>query len=376
MAEVFICYCEEDGALARYIAAGLEKSEYGTWYYERDSRPGVSYITQVHEAIKRAIAVVVIISRKAFSSSEMDMEITHVHTFEKKLFMPVLVNLSHEEFQDEKATWAMLMGAAPTLSLRKIGRRGVVSELRLGLDALLRKKDPEDRQPEEKLKARVPASTFLLAAVFFAAVVAAIFLLPQGAIEGAMKVFVWRGGGEKGVSLNLKNPEEPPLKPGEKFRVEVYSSRPAYAYLFWIGSEGRTTPVYPWQTGGWEKYRADQRPISRLSLPEGPTDLGWEIPSGKPGMETIILLLRDSPLPEELDLKGCFSNLPTLEMAQPRGAFVFDNWKLKGLRRGDLNVSDAVQVFDPVLGLHRTLEERLAKHATYSYALSFANQGN
>ena len=43
MATVFISHAEEDQALALDIARGLEQAGYSTWYYERDSSPGLSY---------------------------------------------------------------------------------------------------------------------------------------------------------------------------------------------------------------------------------------------------------------------------------------------------------------------------------------------
>ena len=52
MATIFISHVEEDQALALEIAGGLERASYTTWYYERDSSPGPSYLLQVNGAIE------------------------------------------------------------------------------------------------------------------------------------------------------------------------------------------------------------------------------------------------------------------------------------------------------------------------------------
>jgi hypothetical protein len=50
MVSVFISHVEEDQALALEIARRLETAGFTTWYYERDSEPGISYLLQVHAA--------------------------------------------------------------------------------------------------------------------------------------------------------------------------------------------------------------------------------------------------------------------------------------------------------------------------------------
>jgi hypothetical protein len=42
MPDIFISHVEEDSAVALQIAHGLEAVGYTTWYYERDSVPGLS----------------------------------------------------------------------------------------------------------------------------------------------------------------------------------------------------------------------------------------------------------------------------------------------------------------------------------------------
>ena len=59
MAQVFISHVGEDSNIALAIANGLEEPGYTTWYYERDSKAGRSYLVQTSDAITDSQAVVV-----------------------------------------------------------------------------------------------------------------------------------------------------------------------------------------------------------------------------------------------------------------------------------------------------------------------------
>ncbi|MBI3660543.1 toll/interleukin-1 receptor domain-containing protein, partial [Candidatus Acetothermia bacterium] len=52
--DIFISHAQKDTSIAVQIANGLEESGYTTWYYERDSFPGPSYLEQVEQAIAQS----------------------------------------------------------------------------------------------------------------------------------------------------------------------------------------------------------------------------------------------------------------------------------------------------------------------------------
>src|SRR5579872_3152550 len=54
MSYVFISHVEEDQDIAYHIAVGLEEAGFKAWYYERDSIPGPSYLTQILDAIQES----------------------------------------------------------------------------------------------------------------------------------------------------------------------------------------------------------------------------------------------------------------------------------------------------------------------------------
>src|SRR5262249_21435455 len=78
--------------------------------------------------------------------------------------------------------------------------------------------------------------------------------------KGAIDIGVWRTGPDGAAArLRLTDPGALPLKPGDQFRIEATTDRPAYLYLFWIDTEGKTVPVYPWQPGKWGTRPAEEQ---------------------------------------------------------------------------------------------------------------------
>ncbi len=72
-------YVEEDSSLVQELTEGLEASGYKTWYYERDSVPGLSYLEQMGEAIDSAKAMVLVISPQSVTSRQVTTEVVRAH---------------------------------------------------------------------------------------------------------------------------------------------------------------------------------------------------------------------------------------------------------------------------------------------------------
>ena len=133
--DVFISHDHEDWRTAEKIARGLEKAGYKTWYYERDKIVGLSYLAQTMNAIESSQAVVVLISRRSIESNQVDNEV--VRTLEaKKRFIPLLLDMSREEFQKLKPEWRIAMGAIISAQIPKKGVASIIPEIITGLEAL------------------------------------------------------------------------------------------------------------------------------------------------------------------------------------------------------------------------------------------------
>ncbi|HVN80719.1 MAG TPA: toll/interleukin-1 receptor domain-containing protein [Terriglobia bacterium] len=135
MSEIFVSHVEEDKDSALEIASQLELSGYTTWYYERDSEPGPSYLLQIDRAIEQSLVIVVLISADALVSVQVTKEVIRAH--EKGLpFIPILKGITHAEFQQRKPEWRMAMGGSTSILMPPTGCQPVVPHLLAGLKQL------------------------------------------------------------------------------------------------------------------------------------------------------------------------------------------------------------------------------------------------
>jgi hypothetical protein len=135
VADIFISYVEEDGEIARQLAAGLEEAGFAVWYYERDSLPAVQYTIQVLEVLRIVRIVIVIISPTSITSPQVDKEITWAHEAGKH-FAPLLYGISHAAFRERRGEWAMMLGAAVSVPITAEGVGSLVVRLIRGLRSL------------------------------------------------------------------------------------------------------------------------------------------------------------------------------------------------------------------------------------------------
>ncbi len=173
----------------------------------------------------------------------------------------------------------------------------------------------------------------------------------------------------------LDDPSTLPLRAGDQFLIEAKMSVPRYQYLVWIDVEGNVSPVFPWKNANWSELPEEHRPRAVLRLPSGDASSVWEIPQGPPGMETLLLLARESPLPESTDLEALLSDLPGVGVEEPRGMMVFENWSLQPMKIDRAFSPKVGKLRDPVLELNDSLKSRLSEHFSYTYSVSFSNLG-
>ena len=119
-------------------------------------------------------------------------------------------------------------------------------------------------------------------------------------------------------------------------------------------------PVYPWVPGDWDKLPRQPKPVDTLRLPDA-ADEGWPM-TGAGGMETLMLLARETPLPANFKLRDLLGELPRQSMQSNRSIAWFADGKLvlkqQDQTRGP-NFFDPQQIDDPVLRTQRLLQQRL-----------------
>jgi serine/threonine protein kinase len=196
------------------------------------------------------------------------------------------------------------------------------------------------------------------------------------ALAGQLDLLVWNKTDPSRRGLSLSRPEVMPLRENDMLRVKVDLNRPAYLYLVWIDSKGVAAPIYPWEPGKWLALPAHQSAVQGVNLPSV-ADEGWPI-RGPGGMETLLLLARTEPLPENFDLATQLAGLPSQPMVDEHSLVWFDNGKLvtkeQDQTRG-LGLNEHGRIDDAVLKAHRQIQERLGTTFPLIRAVSVASRG-
>jgi predicted Ser/Thr protein kinase len=114
----YIGHVAEESLLARQLAQHLEPLGYVCWFYGRDAIAGVPFASQATAAIKRSEAIILLISRSALHSADLEREIEQAHSTSCPI-LPLLVDVSREEFEKLAPSWRRMLGASPILEYRR-----------------------------------------------------------------------------------------------------------------------------------------------------------------------------------------------------------------------------------------------------------------
>jgi hypothetical protein len=116
MNDLFISHVQEDHGIALEVARGVESAGFTTWYYERDSDGGPSYLVQTREAVVSSQAVLLIVSRDSVGSAQVSREIVRAHESNKPI-VPLLHGISDAEYKRRQPEWEEAIGAATSLEI-------------------------------------------------------------------------------------------------------------------------------------------------------------------------------------------------------------------------------------------------------------------
>jgi hypothetical protein len=133
-------------------------------------------------------------------------------------------------------------------------------------------------------------------------------------------------------------------------------------------------PVYPWSPGDWEKRPEEEHPVTRLRRPEGPDEF-YHMKEGRAGMETLVLLARQTPLPRSVDLRKELGELTPPRAQELTATAWFENGEPIRNRRERAGRFDVTRRDDPVFRTQQQIMEKLQRHFAYTLAVSFANKG-
>ncbi len=204
-------------------------------------------------------------------------------------------------------------------------------------------------------------------------------------LQGTLDLMVWSPTQSQRQGVHLGDPRAVPLRTGDRVRLAVELNRPAYAYVVWMDVAGLPAAVHPWQRGDWANLPPTLPAAAALALP-AETAAGWQVRVPRSGMETLLLLVRRTPLPAETDLRSVLANLPQASIPARPNALWFQGGRLVPLdsppppdpgheSRRDPVLEQTVAIDDPLLKLQQTLVDRLTPHFELIRAVSFPVRG-
>jgi serine/threonine protein kinase len=192
--------------------------------------------------------------------------------------------------------------------------------------------------------------------------------------QGWIDVVMSRPNDARRQLLRLHDPAARPLKAGDEVRVETSLNRPAYQYIVWIDTQGKAAPVYPWIEGEWARRPKHEEAVKELHLPEG--GLMWPMQPGPAGMETLVLLVREEPLPPDVDLAALLAGLGAQTTSDLQAVGWFQNGELVTREKDRAPSFKQVRASDnPVLRTQQVVQERVKGHFAYTRAVTFGNEG-
>ncbi len=196
---------------------------------------------------------------------------------------------------------------------------------------------------------------------------------PSTAWKGYIDVIVYDPENPRRQNVRLDEPDVLPLKPGDGIAIEAEIRPPAYLYIMWIDADGSVDPVYPWKPGDWNTRPAEEQPVGRLLRPG---DGFYPINSSVPGMETLVLLARETPLPQGVDLKAELGKVEPQTLQKLESTVWFENGAVVKNEQGRSAVGwNEKKIGDPVQATQGLIRSRLGKWFPYTRAVSFADRG-
>src|SRR5262245_3573574 len=201
---------------------------------------------------------------------------------------------------------------------------------------------------------------------------------PTIPLDGELMVAV-RPEGRARDSLGVDAAGALPARHNSWMCAEVHLNQPACAYLVWYDTEGQILPLYPWNNETLDIRDISQPPPVRRGSRHFMSPMtiggGWQF-GRKGGMDTVLLLVRRTPLDATTRLGELLTPLPPVKMRQP------DEVVMLGLNPGSTSVAtqlaknrgaeaEAQADDDPL----RSLLLRLRDHFEFVRAVRFAHEG-
>ena len=198
------------------------------------------------------------------------------------------------------------------------------------------------------------------------------------AVKAKLSVLV-RSSNRQQEPILIDQPAALPAQHGGAMYLEVQLDKPAFVYLVWIDSSGRVNPLYPWNNEKIEVTDLNQVPpvrsaTNRIFSPMLGRD--WQF-GDLSGMETVLLLVRRTVLPEDSNLGDILKDLPVPPVRDPDELVVLqlaqDKQDIQTLSSKNRGNEEMARQNDKLLADRM---RRLGAHFDLVQAVRFANAGD
>jgi len=199
---------------------------------------------------------------------------------------------------------------------------------------------------------------------------------PPVPLEGSLELSVWNPAEPLRQGVPISREGVAPLRSGDRVRLDVQLNQPAHLYLLWLDTHALPAPVYPWRAGDWNRLPAALEPARFVTLPEDRQG-GWTVRTSHSGTETLLLLVRRTPLPAGVDLRELLHRLPRdVIPGRPHVITFRDGKPLDEALMRDAQFDQPVDLGDPLLALQQELVQILSPHFELIHAVSFPIEGD
>ena len=184
-------------------------------------------------------------------------------------------------------------------------------------------------------------------------------------------------GDRRNGEISRRTSTRAALRIGDRIRLSVRLSKPAYVYVFWLDPDAALLPIYPWNDGHWDCPPEKEQLVCELTLP-AERETAWPILPGPGGTATVFVCASQEPI--DFGSREKFPEFtkelqPQTEHGSSAVLWFQDGIESRGQTRAP-GLSKAVDLADPVLINQQLLFQRLGQSAGTSAAMCFPILGN
>lgn len=133
--DIHITATQSDSLVAKLLAGSLESRGYRAWYYQRDALPGIPLRRQARDSMRASKVSLLLISRNSLGSQAFEDEVRDAGELGRP-FLPILVDMSLDEFSARPPAWRPILGAAAIIEYQRSNLENILNRLCQSLELM------------------------------------------------------------------------------------------------------------------------------------------------------------------------------------------------------------------------------------------------